>query len=62
MVALVDEDLPGVRMAQPNRMLDDRLENRLKLEVRTTNCEKYLARRRLLIKQLGEPRRELLEC
>ena len=36
-VVLVDEDLPRIGTTQPDRMLEDRLEDGLELEVRTTD-------------------------
>ena len=43
-------------------MLDNRFENRLELKVGTTDREKHLTRRRLLIKQLFELPRKIVEC
>ena len=54
MIALLDKDLPGVRLTQTDRVLDDRLEDGLEREVRPTHREQHLVRRRLLLAQLRE--------
>src|SRR6266545_1835245 len=63
-VSVLPEDEPLVCAAEARRILDERLQHRLKVERRPADDLEYFARRRLLLERLAElgiPRLQLLE-